>query len=394
VRNLAPLPIAVIMMLKSPAVPARDHISVSRFDGALAPRGGASWPSGAAAISRLLLLPDGELLGLAGGADAAALELLRWRADGTPAGKARAEIGGGAVLAARVAADGTLVVVTARGLSRIAPASGRILAARAFERPEGDAKEAEASEAGAWLRHDDRLEYFGLDGQRASLRLPLFDIASARAPLDGTVTGRGVLPPRALLVTAGGSCFVPEEVVHSYEVKGGGPEPVTQVAITAVGTDGKARGHALFGEAESSREWFWKEYRSGRAMAPDFGLVRTHYRGKAVLAAMSERPDGDALLLLQTDQPLAVRMDPSSVVRWTRPLPFAFTWVRAASQRAAGTLIVGEAPTFLALVAEDGGAASPKKLPPEGKQDLLPADADQRIVLGRDHGGDWLLVKY
>jgi len=295
------------------------------------------------------------------------------------------------VLGWRVVAGPSLILVTTRDLWQVSPTDGRVIAKRALPAPGSpphDPVEGAAGEHGAWLRYLDRLEYVGLDGATGvRVALPAYDISKAPPVTDDAPEAQGVRGER-ILVNRAGACFLVEEVVRDYKLKGSwGPDRTSQLALTAIDPHGKRLGQALFGSVQSRREWFWKEYRTGRALLPDIGIVRTHHEGLTTFGTMVETGDGIVLVVSRR----RVGLDGAANIRWQQQ-PEAHQAMNSVlgAPAKSGTLFLTSGPARLELFDAQGTSIQRVRVPDNAEL----TNSKQWAALGETTAGDWIMVTY
>jgi hypothetical protein len=229
----------------------------------------------------------------------------------------------------------------------------------------------------------------GLDGA-TSVRVPLpaYDISKAPPVTDDTPEAQGVRGER-ILVNRAGACFLAEQVGRDYKVKGSwGPDRTSQLALTSFDPHGKRLGQALFGTVQSRREWFWKEYRTGRALLPDMGIVRTHYEGLAPFGTMVETGDGIVLVVSRR----RVGLDGAAHIRWQQQPEQhqAMSSVLGAPAKGGGTLFLTSGPARLELFDDHGTSLQRVRVPDNAEL----TNSKQWAVVGETTTGDWIMATY
>jgi len=382
-------------MAQSSTTAAADpvNVAITRYDKSLQAIQSTTWalPVSPASLVGVEVLASGELWALVreGKTLTGPLRILRRGANGAAAGEATVDLGTETVLGWRAVAGASLILVTTRDLWHVSPADGRIIAKRALTAGAAPTPvEGAASEHGAWLRYRDRLEYVALDGG-GSVRYPLpaYDISKAPPVTDDAPKSQGVVAD-AILVNRAGVCFLVENVGREYQVKGSWrPEGTTQLALTTIDPHGKRLGQNLFGTVKARREWFWKEYRTGRALAPDMGLVRTHYDGLATLSGIVESGDGVVLVVSSR----RVGLDAAAGIRWQQPVERYQTLNPiVGTQGKGGLLFLAHVPWRLELFDDQGSSIRRVSVPANGG--LI--DSTQGAALGETSNGDWIMVTY
>ena len=377
------------------ADPVTVTVAISRYDKSLRAIESSSWslPVVPSSLVGVEVLPSGELWALVreGKALTGPLRILRRAADGSSAGESTVGLAAETVLGWRVVAGPSLILVTTRDLWHVSPTDGRVIAKRALPAPGSPPREpveGAAGEHGAWLRYLDRLEYVTLDGAgSARVPLPAYDVAKAPAVTDDAPEAQGARGER-ILVNRAGACFLVEEVVRDYKVKGSwAPDRTWQQALTTFDPRGKQLGQALFGTVQSRREWFWKEYRTGRALLPDVGIVRTHYEGHATFGTMVETGDGIVLVVSQR----RVGLDGGAHIRWQQtPEQYQALNPMLGLQGKGGTLFLASGPPRLELFDDHGTSIYRVRVPDNPGL----TSSKQWAAVGETTTGDWIMATY
>lgn len=381
-RRAILLPFVAALAAARPAA-GGETVWVHYLDEGLRVRSAASWDAGGALHGGVHVLPSGELLALVVPQEGIP-RLVRWDAAGKEQARHDVDLPR-TIRAARLASDGTLLVLTEDSLARVRASDGTVSRRRPLGAAVGAASVAAAPD-GAWLVSPERVAWEGLDGARSERAAPLGAASGRRNALAG------------LLVNGRNECLVAEQRTTEHVVKGrpASPDLTTERVLTLLAPAGEVVSTAALGEARTRREWFWSE-KAPESTVPvprEAGLVRTRWDGTVEIEAWTESADGGFVLVLREkvgesgERRSVIGLDRGLRERWSRP--YGGDLARAMSPPSDSGFLVYSGPGHVWALEERGKAERPGFFGYPGGAHPSPDDG---VAVGRAPDG-WIVVEW
>jgi hypothetical protein len=361
-----------------------------------------AWSVPSEILTPLHPLPGGRMLVVLRTATTKTHELALWTKEGQELGRKAIEVEG-EVVSMRVFGD-RLVLATADHVREYDTSTLAVKRVRAYAPEAMPHLMRVVAPGGIWVTGDSKLLYFDLDGNPPVARARPF-------AADLTVGARGKVPwteglrgdRTKVMVSEVGDILVEETFLqhYPYDEYGNRWDSVFASTVTVLDTKGQTVGQKRLSWMKPTREWFYidDEHNNPSFNVPG-GLVRTRYGTEEASVGMPEaswqdrfifanrNPHSDRMSLSILNRHLETTSARSRISRlivfqtsspWTKP-----------------NVLVDQGGENLMMLSEDG------KVKTELRVDMYDVGLErelrhlkrERIAIGQDTDGSWLLIAY